>query len=96
MIQTTSHVIVGIRYHLRPGTYIKSGDTVGLIPEPDNEYDSNAIAVYLDEQKIGYIKASEAVSLAEHLNNENITVHSYIHSIDINCKIIIHVQKHQF
>lgn len=94
MFQTTSYVIVGIRYHLRPGTYIKSGDTVNLILEPDNEYDSNAIGVYLDEQKIGYIKSSEAVLLSKDVNNEKNKIISYIHSIDVNCKIIIHVQKH--
>lgn len=30
---------------------------VELIPEPDNEHDPNAVAVYADDRRIGYIKA---------------------------------------
>lgn len=37
--------------------YYFSPDVVELIPEPDNEHDSNAVAVYADGLHIGYIKA---------------------------------------
>lgn len=37
--------------------YYFSPDVVELIPDPDNEHDSNAVAVYADGLHIGYIKA---------------------------------------
>ena len=85
----TSHVIVGTRYNLRPGTYVNVGDKIQLILEPSNEYDSNAIAIYLRDDKIGYIKASEAILLSQYLDDQNIETTSFIESITSNCKITI-------
>lgn len=36
------------------------GDELRVVPEPDNEYDPNAIALYNDKGKIGYLPASYA------------------------------------
>ncbi len=36
-----------------------NGQIVDLIREPENEHDSDAIAVYLDKEKIGYVANSE-------------------------------------
>lgn len=36
---------------------IKPGDELDLVREPDNAFDPNAIAIYHNEQKIGYVKA---------------------------------------
>ena len=36
-----------------------NGQIVNLVKEPENEHDSDAIAVYLDKEKIGYVANSE-------------------------------------
>lgn len=36
---------------------------VSLVPEPDNEFDPNAIAVYCDDMKIGYIPREDQASV---------------------------------
>lgn len=51
---------------------IKVGDLMDLVPEPHNEYDSNAVAVYYKGLKIGYVprgtKVGDTVALVTHLN----------------------------
>ncbi|WP_407380248.1 HIRAN domain-containing protein [Methanobrevibacter sp.] len=48
--------ITGSYYH---GYTPRPGDVVRLVEEPENEHDSDAIAVYLDNDKIGYVANSE-------------------------------------
>ena len=48
-------MVRGYYYNFTP---IK-GQIVDLIREPENEHDSDAIAVYLDKEKIGYVANSE-------------------------------------
>ncbi|MTV23757.1 hypothetical protein [Staphylococcus delphini] len=42
---------------------------VELIQEPDNIYDSNAVAVYLKGDKVGYIKSEETTQVLEVFKN---------------------------
>lgn len=48
--------ITGSYYHNYNPT---EGENVKLVKEPENEHDSDAIAVYLDNDKIGYVANSE-------------------------------------
>lgn len=41
-----------------------------LVPEPDNEYDSNAIAVYIGGLKVGHIGAEDAAQMIDGLNEQ--------------------------
>ncbi len=40
-------------------------DGLTLEPEPDNEYDKNAIAWYYNDQKLGYVPAEETAYVKE-------------------------------
>ena len=48
-----------------------------LVPEPDNEHDKNAIAVYINGEKIGHVPASYC-SQVKLLLNKELTVKAYI------------------
>lgn len=58
-LENTDDVLItitgGYYYNFTP----LAGMTVRLIKEPENEHDSDAIAVYLDKEKIGYVANSE-------------------------------------
>jgi HIRAN domain. len=45
------------------------GEPVELVPEPDNRYDRNAVAVYVRGDQIGYLSAGVAASLAYQIVN---------------------------
>ena len=51
----------GIKYRLQDfgNAQVKLGDALRLVPEPDNAYDPNAIAVYKDTIKIGFVPRRE-------------------------------------
>ena len=40
-----------------------------LVREPENEYDANAVAVYIHEKKVGYIPRSQAAIFSEFLEH---------------------------
>lgn len=44
-----------------------------LVPEPENEHDPNAIAVYADGVKIGYIKKGSTSRIRNIIKSRNIT-----------------------
>ena len=44
------------------------GQVVELRREPDNTYDANAVAVYLADQQLGYVPATEAPAIAAFLD----------------------------
>lgn len=52
--------ISGFRYHANKED-VKVGDEVLLAHEPENSKDSNAIAIYLENKKIGYINRTQTV-----------------------------------
>ena len=63
--------IAGYQYHdgkiieklLKPGT------SLNIVREPQNQYDCNAIAIFFQNIKIGYIPASDNTVLANMLDN---------------------------
>ncbi len=73
---TFNTAIVGVRFYqgaaellsaIRPdGEKIPS--VITLVREPDNEFDVNAIAVHLDDKKVGHIPAPQAKILAPMLD----------------------------
>lgn len=61
-----SYSIVGI-YHAKAEDVVramKPGDSVILIREPNNQYDRNAISVWFDGRRIGYIPKKQNAALA--------------------------------
>lgn len=48
---------------------IRNYSNVELIREPNNEYDSNAIAVILDGFKVGYISSNDNIQVGSILKN---------------------------
>ena len=61
IIKTTVVCLVGMQHHL-PKDQIEdydSGMGVSLRPEPNNQHDANAIAVYKDNVKLGYISRED-------------------------------------
>ena len=71
-IETT---IVGMQFH--PGAFAKLEEDkpVGLLRQPDNPADSNAIACEIDGVLVGYIPRDDAVVIARHMD-EGQTVHA--------------------
>ncbi len=87
----TPVVVVGTGYEGRAEIirrHIEEGQEVFLVREPENQYDSNAIAVYVEVRKmfkktrkqIGYLKEKRAKTLSKRMDDgESIaaTVYSY-------------------
>ena len=46
----------------------------GLVPEPDNQYDPNAIMVVIEGQKVGYIPKDDASEIGRRLGGKPIAV----------------------
>lgn len=49
---------------------IQVGDTLNLEPEPDNDYDENAIMVMWHHNKMGYIPAALARDIRRQMQND--------------------------
>lgn len=45
-----------------PGEAIQFACRASLVPEPNNPYDPNAIAVHIDEDIVGYLARADAIS----------------------------------
>lgn len=43
----------------------KRGERLTLVPEPDNDHDSDAIAVYRGKTRLGYIRKEETAKIHE-------------------------------
>ncbi|MBK8225613.1 MAG: HIRAN domain-containing protein [Flavobacteriales bacterium] len=63
--------IRGFQFHQGPKLIkrIKDEDTLDLVREYDNEHDDNAVAVYWEGHKLGYLPMFENVSLAYMLDH---------------------------
>lgn len=48
--------------------YMKAGEKLDLLREPENKYDSNAIALCYNGQKIGYVAAEDNSMLSQLLD----------------------------
>ena len=64
--------VAGYQYYegklVEPG--LKAGVPLGLVREPANSYDSDAVAVYYGQAKIGFIPRAENTVLANMLDQE--------------------------
>lgn len=49
---------------------LKAGQKVNLLPEPQNKYDKNAIAVYHRDDKIGYLYRGNVQDIANKFNDD--------------------------
>lgn len=59
----------------------KVGMQATLEREPDNQYDSNAVAVYIADQQIGYLKTEVAERLADKIDGGRFVAGAVIHAI---------------
>ena len=79
----TEYTVTGIRFHLDGESLeektaaaesfvakLKKGQQVMLMAEPDNPFDSNAIAVYIDYERIGYIDKEETAEVQTFLDEQ--------------------------
>ena len=74
---TFDTAIVGARFYEGATRLLESSaaadpelaPTVALVREPDNKFDKNAIAVYLDKKKVGHTPAAQAKILAPRLDS---------------------------
>ena len=46
--------------------------SIDLIPEPENQYDKNAVKIILNDRHVGYIRASEAVGSVDLFNSDRV------------------------
>lgn len=65
-----------IRKHAKPGMQVH------LQREPENPYDSNAIAAFLGDHQIGYLKSEVAERHAEGLDSGQVALYAVIESVN--------------
>ena len=77
---------------------LTQGKPLKLVKEPDNEFDKDAIAVYAEDKKIGYVANKEytkfeLTSFASELQDkiENIDQGSYLFYLDRYADIQFHI-----
>jgi hypothetical protein len=71
----TIYSIVGMKYH-NAETFVarlRNGEYLQLRREPDNPHDPFAIAVYVGERHVGYLKATEGRMLAREMDGFEMT-----------------------
>jgi hypothetical protein len=49
---------------------LKGGEPVTLVREPNNEHDKNAVAVWFDGQRVGYIPKKQNLVLAQFIDQQ--------------------------
>lgn len=52
--------------------YIFNPTSIDLIPEPTNQYDTNAVKIVLNDRHVGYIRSSEAAGSADLFNSDRV------------------------
>ncbi|MDW8311110.1 MAG: HIRAN domain-containing protein [Burkholderiales bacterium] len=75
--------VAGYAYHDGPRfeASIKVGDTLALVPEPDNPHDARAIALHWQGRRIGYVPRAHNRRLHE-LLQEGVTLKTWIDAFD--------------
>ena len=76
--------IVGMK-HLGTEVLIadmKAGEMLALVRDPLNDYDANAVQVWGRQVQLGYIKATEATSLARSMDEKQTASKLAIFAID--------------
>lgn len=71
MIVSQEFRLAGIQFHqgLRLYNDLAVGETLTIRPEPDNEHDKSAIAIFRGEDQIGYVERDAAPDVARLLKN---------------------------
>lgn len=59
--------IKGISHYQEAASHCRIGDSVTLVPEPTNPYDSNAVRVDCHQRKLGYVPRELASDIHEHV-----------------------------
>ena len=64
--------VVGFHYYqpLDKAGEMQAGETLTLVREPQNTHDKNAIAIYWQEQKIGYVPRTNNTALAALMDDQ--------------------------
>jgi len=53
---------------------LEKGDEIIPVPEPENKFDPNAIALYFGEQKLGYVAKETAPKIIEDVKENRIKI----------------------
>jgi len=64
--------VAGFRHQSLPASAISEGDKVDLQPEPQNEFDSKAILLSVNGQKIGYINRAQTAPFHDWLSRSQV------------------------
>jgi HIRAN domain len=62
--------VAGFPYHGGPALidWLKVGDLLRLVREPENPHDGRAVAIYYDDDRIGYVPRSQNHEIADQLD----------------------------
>lgn len=95
-METLKVKIVGRRFnHVKHE--LKSGDTVVLIADEDNQYDSDAIAAYtMSDEKIGHVANSQTTISSNNRKNGTISATELKAQIDFNGKKVFAIVDRAF
>jgi len=77
--------VAGLQYHPGIGLKLKSGDMLKMVREPSNPYDVNAIALYAESVKLGYIPKKENTTLAM-LLDQNAPLRARVENFDVGAE----------
>lgn len=61
--------------------YVCEGDSASLRPEPTNPYDKNAVAVFVHDKQIGYLKREVAERWVEWIGDDDFQVTAIVHGV---------------
>ena len=61
---------------------VENGAKLELVPEPDNESDENAVAVFVNGEKIGYLPREKAAVFSPLIRNKYVTVNAQVMEVD--------------
>lgn len=62
--------VAGLQYHPGIALRLRAGDVLKMVREPENPYDANAVALYAQGVKLGYIPKRENATLAMLLDQD--------------------------
>ncbi len=70
-----SYSIVGTQFTGTPKSFLaglQPGTAAVLIREPTNKYDGNAVAVWIEGRRVGYIPKAQNVTLAQYIDQAGV------------------------
>jgi hypothetical protein len=76
-MQTREFYIAGVKFHDLPKVIdsLIEGDLLDLVPEPENKFDSNAVAIKINGTMLGYVPkqiSAEVSAAIEACGEENV------------------------